>query len=58
MQIEIKRKQEKIFEDIIVNNFLNMGKEIATQSRKFIKILINFLDHLSGNNIYIRQIRL
>jgi len=58
MQIEIKRKQEKIFEDIIVKNFLNMGKEIATQSRKFIKILINFLDHLSGNNIYNRQIRL
>ena len=32
---EEKRKgTEKIFEDIIVENFLNMGKEIVSKSRK------------------------
>ena len=31
---EKKKGSEKIFEEIIVENFPNMGKEIATQSRK------------------------
>ena len=31
---EREKGPEKIFEEIIVENFPNMGKEIATQSRK------------------------
>ena len=31
---EKKKGYEKIFEEIIVENFLNMEKEIATRSRK------------------------
>ena len=31
---EREKRPEKIFEEIIVENFPNMGKEIATQARK------------------------
>ena len=35
---EREKRPEKIFEEIIVKNFLNMGKEIATQVQEVLRV--------------------